>query len=247
MGGVEVEGPVHALAPCSPRRGGGADAAARPQTFPVTEEVAAAAQPGAEFHVLGTVERQTLLKLLAHRVGLVAGPSSAADMPANDAGWEALSEALEQRPLKADPATDQAAILGGLAPGDRAAWLDLRPFMFRSPLLVQRGASLARALALFRSLGLRHLLVAQQDPRAIGLITRKDLTLENAQLVLGRRRARRRGPPAAAGAAAASTPAQEAERARPSFTTRRGGGSRGGGAARSPRSPAAASGGSRGA
>ena len=30
--------------------------------------------------------------------------------------------------------------------------------------------------------------VAQQDPRAIGLITRKDLTLENAQLAMATRR-----------------------------------------------------------
>ena len=54
-----------------------------------------------------------------------------------------------------------------------AAWLDLRPFMFRSPLLVQAGASLTRALVLFRGLGLRHLLVAPQDPRSVGIITRK--------------------------------------------------------------------------
>ena len=53
------------------------------------------------------------------------------------------------------------------------AWLDLRPFMFRSPLLVQGGASLTRALVLFRGLGLRHLLVAPQDPRSVGIITRK--------------------------------------------------------------------------
>ena len=61
----------------------------------------------------------------------------------------------------------------GLAGGDMEAWLDLRPFMFRSPLLVQGGASLTRALVLFRGLGLRHLLVAPQDPRSVGIITRK--------------------------------------------------------------------------
>ncbi|KAK9820864.1 hypothetical protein WJX81_006444, partial [Elliptochloris bilobata] len=123
-------------------------------TFPVTEEVDLAARAGAEFHVLGIIERQTLLKMLLQRIGLVPGPGG------------------------------QAAILGALSAGDLAAWVDLRPFMFRSPLLVQGGASLTRALVLFRGLGLRHLLVAPQDPRSVGIITRKDLTLENAQLVL---------------------------------------------------------------
>ena len=53
------------------------------------------------------------------------------------------------------------------------ALYDLRPFMFGSPLLMQEGASLTRALTLFRQMGLHHILVAPQDPRAIGYITRK--------------------------------------------------------------------------
>ena len=50
---------------------------------------------------------------------------------------------------------------------------DLRPFMFRAPLLMQEGASLTRALGLFRQMGLHHILVAPANPRAIGFITRK--------------------------------------------------------------------------
>ena len=53
------------------------------------------------------------------------------------------------------------------------ALYDLRPFMFGTPLLMQEGASLTRALTLFRQMGLHHILVAPQDPRAIGFITRK--------------------------------------------------------------------------
>ena len=82
------------------------------QTFPVTEEVEQAARAGEEFHVLGIIERQTLLKMLAQRIGLVPSPAGQAALPFDKAGWESLSEALEQRPLKADPSTDQAAILG---------------------------------------------------------------------------------------------------------------------------------------
>jgi hypothetical protein len=55
----------------------------------------------------------------------------------------------------------------------REAWYDLRPFMFRAPLLVQEGASLTRAMSLFREIGLHHILVAPSDPRAIGFITRR--------------------------------------------------------------------------
>lgn len=77
----------------------------------MTEEVDQAGRPGAEFHVLGTIERQTLLKMLAKRIDLVAGPGDRVALPADQAGWEDMSEALEQRPLKADPSTDQAGIL----------------------------------------------------------------------------------------------------------------------------------------
>ena len=45
--------------------------------------------------------------------------------------------------------------------------------MFRGPLLMQQGASLTRALSLFRQMGLHHILIAPPDPRAIGFITRK--------------------------------------------------------------------------
>ena len=59
------------------------------------------------------------------------------------------------------------------ASGAQDVLYDLRPFMFGSPLLMQEGASLTRALTLFRQMGLHHILVAPQDPRAIGFITRK--------------------------------------------------------------------------
>lgn len=56
--------------------------------------------------------------------------------------------------------------------------------MFRGPLLMQQGASLTRALSLFRQMGLHHILIAPPDPRAIGFITRK-VTFMGHQIVLG--------------------------------------------------------------
>ena len=64
-------------------------------------------------------------------------------------------------------------LCSGLEDGAADAYLDLRPFMFRGPLLMQQGASLTRALSLFRQMGLHHILIAPPDPRAIGFITRK--------------------------------------------------------------------------
>ena len=61
----------------------------------------------------------------------------------------------------------------GLAGSRREAFLDMRPFMFRAPLLMQQGASLTRALSLFRQMGLHHILIAPPDPRAVGFVTRK--------------------------------------------------------------------------
>ncbi|GAQ89049.1 chloride channel protein [Klebsormidium nitens] len=53
--------------------------------------------------------------------------------------------------------------------------LDLTPFMNRAPLTVRRECSAQRVYILFRSLGLRHLLVVSSRNLVIGIITRKDL------------------------------------------------------------------------
>lgn len=44
---------------------------------------------------------------------------------------------------------------------------------------------MSRAYRLFRTMGLRHLFVIPDEPRVIGLLTRKDVTKDNATLVLG--------------------------------------------------------------
>ena len=54
--------------------------------------------------------------------------------------------------------------------------LDLRPFMQRTPFVLQGNASLARAYRLFRTMGLHHLYVGPSKPQVIGLLSRKVLT-----------------------------------------------------------------------
>ncbi len=89
----------------------------------MTEEVEQAAQPGAEFHVLGVIERKAMLKMLQHRIGFCEGPVTTEILNApghgrNNTGLPedteellALLVSFEQRPFKADSPEDQAAIL----------------------------------------------------------------------------------------------------------------------------------------
>ncbi|CAN6309742.1 unnamed protein product [Urochloa humidicola] len=57
-------------------------------------------------------------------------------------------------------------------------YLDLAPFLNPSPYVVPEDMSLAKVYNLFRQLGLRHVFVVPRPSRVVGLITRKDLLLE---------------------------------------------------------------------
>ncbi len=90
------------------------------QAFPVTEEVEQAAQPGAEFHVLGVIERKALLKMLQHRMGFCSNAEAAdssgvegnsGNLPQSREELLALLVSFEQRPFKVSSPEDQAAIL----------------------------------------------------------------------------------------------------------------------------------------
>ena len=54
-------------------------------------------------------------------------------------------------------------------------WLDLRPFVNSSAISVHSRFSLHRTYNIFRSLGLRHLVVVDDNNKVAGIITRKDL------------------------------------------------------------------------
>lgn len=77
-----------------------------------------------------------------------------------------LLERLEQRPLKVRPKEDYERIVRGLSTADLECMLDLRPFMQRTPFVVQADASLSRTYRLFRTMGLRHLFVGPPQPKA---------------------------------------------------------------------------------
>ncbi|KOM26585.1 hypothetical protein LR48_Vigan303s000700 [Vigna angularis] len=66
-----------------------------------------------------------------------------------------------------------------LSSDDLEMYIDLAPFLNPSPYIVPEDMSLTKVYNLFRQLGLRHLFVVPRPSRVLGLITRKDLLIED--------------------------------------------------------------------
>ncbi|RAL54358.1 hypothetical protein DM860_001486 [Cuscuta australis] len=66
-----------------------------------------------------------------------------------------------------------------LTQDDMSMFIDLAPYTNPSPYIVPEDMSLSKVYNLFRQLGLRHILVVPHASRVVGLITRKDLLLED--------------------------------------------------------------------
>lgn len=64
-----------------------------------------------------------------------------------------------------------------LTDAERQMYIDLRPFMQRTPFMVHANASLSRAYRLFRTMGLHHMVVIPPKPMVMGVITRKARSL----------------------------------------------------------------------
>ena len=60
------------------------------------------------------------------------------------------------------------------------------------PYVIPEEATASRAYKLFRTMGLRHLLVGRAQPYVVGLVTRKDLCEDTAALYMGEKAARER-------------------------------------------------------
>ena len=60
--------------------------------------------------------------------------------------------------------------------GKEEKWMDLRPYMIEFPHKVSRYASVSKAMELFRSYHLRHLVIVNPlDDSIAGIVTRRDL------------------------------------------------------------------------
>jgi len=130
---------------------------------------------GGRSTVLGIIRRDQLKTILmkkqfAHRP---ASPHLA--MPSN-AGMQ-----HQAPPLTADDflrpwiETNLDEIIADLSPEQKAMYVNLRPYVNEAALVTLQNSSLRRTADLFRSMGLRHLLVIDSCPRVVGMITRKDI------------------------------------------------------------------------
>ncbi|XP_054821234.1 chloride channel protein CLC-d-like [Prosopis cineraria] len=70
-----------------------------------------------------------------------------------------------------------------LSSDDLEKYIDLAPFLNPSPYIVPEDMSLSKVYNLFRQLGLRHLFVVPRPSCVLGLITRKDLLIEDTENV----------------------------------------------------------------
>jgi len=111
----------------------------------------------------GLILRSQLLVLLQRRRFVVdpANPQSAAQME-----YPEFSDQLRRKlpNPKAIFLTEQEAEM----------FLDLRPYIDNSSITVRSSFSLGNAYTLFRTMGLRHLPVLNDENRVVGIITRKD-------------------------------------------------------------------------
>lgn len=66
-----------------------------------------------------------------------------------------------------------------LSEEDRALWIDLTPYINQTPYVIQEEAPFVRTYRLFRSAGLRHLVVVNRHNNVRGIITRRELVEEH--------------------------------------------------------------------
>lgn len=127
--------------------------------FPVVHQIADSAE-----HVVGTVQRRVLSTVLEcrafNRPSAVGGDRSAL------VTQEMLARLYPRYPIVEDMNFTTEELM---------CTVDLRPYLNCAPFIVRQTASVERAYRLFRTLGLRHLIVVDDSNSLVGMLTRKDL------------------------------------------------------------------------
>ncbi|XP_034782978.1 H(+)/Cl(-) exchange transporter 7-like [Acipenser ruthenus] len=136
------------------------NAATNNNGFPVVSEFSASDEPG---RLCGLILRSQLIVLLKHKVFVERAHSS-----------------LIQRKLQMKDFRDAYPRFPPIqsihvSQDERNCMMDLSEFMNPTPYTVPQETSLPRVFKLFRALGLRHLVVVDEENRVVGLVTRKDL------------------------------------------------------------------------
>uniref|UniRef100_A0A671RS71 Chloride channel protein n=1 Tax=Sinocyclocheilus anshuiensis TaxID=1608454 RepID=A0A671RS71_9TELE len=128
--------------------------------FPVVAHTSENDEPGI---ICGLILRSQLIVLLKHKVFV-----------------ERASSRLSQRKLQLKDFRDAYPRFPPIqsihvSQDERECMMDLTEFMNPTPYTVPQETSLPRVFKLFRALGLRHLVVVDNENRVVGLVTRKDL------------------------------------------------------------------------
>uniref|UniRef100_A0A672LF28 Chloride channel protein n=1 Tax=Sinocyclocheilus grahami TaxID=75366 RepID=A0A672LF28_SINGR len=128
--------------------------------FPVVAHTSENDEPG---KICGLILRSQLIVLLKHKVFV-----------------ERASSRLSQRKLQLKDFRDAYPRFPPIqsihvSQDERECMMDLTEFMNPTPYTVPQETSLPRVFKLFRALGLRHLVVVDNENRVVGLVTRKDL------------------------------------------------------------------------
>jgi len=120
----------------------------------------------------GTIMRHTICMLIRHRAFGAPGedPASRDDLKTRSLA-PLLASAVFERAYPTYPTVDELNV----TESDRGCWLDLRPYADTAPFTVQDCCSIQRSYRIFRTLGLRHLVVVDAKNWVVGVITRKDL------------------------------------------------------------------------
>uniref|UniRef100_A0A6G1SH30 Chloride channel protein n=1 Tax=Aceria tosichella TaxID=561515 RepID=A0A6G1SH30_9ACAR len=91
----------------------------------------------------------------------------------NERSYEKLNLEAFQQSYPSYPDLDQ--VVAGLSEESYKFHVDLRSIMNPTPYIVHHSSSFPRIFQIFRSLGLRHLVVIDDRNQVVGMITRKDL------------------------------------------------------------------------
>ncbi|GAB2266595.1 hypothetical protein Dimus_001589 [Dionaea muscipula] len=126
--------------------------------------------------VIGLMLRSHLLVLLQSKVDFQHIP-----LPSDSRGGSFPIRHTNSEFVK--PASTKGISLDDihLSQDDLEMYIDLAPFLNPSPYIVPEDMSLTKVYNIFRQLGLRHIFVVPRPSRVIGLVTRKDLLMEDSE------------------------------------------------------------------
>jgi len=131
---------------------------------------------------MGLILRRQLLVLLHERVWELQAEGKWINKQSRDLFVDCRGQWMKQESQKryVDELTHTMDVIASLnlTDADKAAAIDLRPFMDPSPYVVNELMTLRRVYRLFNEIGVRHLTVVDCREQVVGIITRNDILPE---------------------------------------------------------------------